>query len=382
MCNGTQDRKVAYVRTCRAGPGLAIALPAFGQSAESLIRIVIQNVGPSGDIVKRFEAQKQLVRLGTENRRLVVPLILAELEKPHGYDNTVLQQRIALIETLRDIGPPAEAAAPTLIAILEDQDRRLEWVHFAINMALAAIGTPEGEDARYAETLRKLDDWRSKASSKEVVDAVDWHDFLIRKQLRHHRLDEGLVEASVLPLLVLGQDAGSAAPTLVRAYGDSRIGAELRALIERTLAEMGVPNPAAASAALPPPPDPLEEVIADVRSDDAQITGFAIRELPSFAPGDRTVDVLIELLRNEKSLGAVANALAEIGQPAARALPDLLPHMIDPRHGANVIQAVEKIGGDDPAALAALRAVLADPTSPHRGLAASARCRRARPCRS
>ena len=74
---------------------------------------------------------------------LIVPLIVTELEKPHGYDNGVLQQRIALIEVLRDIAVPAEAAVPALTAILEDQDRRLEWVHFAIGGALLAIGTPE-----------------------------------------------------------------------------------------------------------------------------------------------------------------------------------------------------------------------------------------------
>jgi len=351
---------------------LIAAPPALGQSAENLIAIVIDNAGLSGDIVRRMEAQQHLVRQGKQSPVTVVPAIVMELEKPHGYDNDVLQQRIALIEVLRDIAVPAEAAVPTLTAILEDQDRRLEWVHFATGMALMAIGTPEAEEGRYAGDLRALEDWRNKASSADIAAAIEWHDFSIRQQLRGHRLAEKSIEASVLPLLVLGPDARSTAPTLLRAYADPRAGAELRSLLERTLAAMGVVDAAAASAALPPPPGLLEEIIADLHRDDDQIRSFAIVELVRSAPSEQAVDVLIELLREGKSLGAVANALREIGAPAARALTDLLPHMTHRRYGGNIVQAVEAFGVGEPSAIAALRAVLADPSSPHRGLAASA----------
>ncbi len=351
---------------------LIAAPPALGQSAETLIAIIIDNVGLSGDLVKRMEAQKHLVRRGKQNPALVVPLIITELEKPHGYANDVLQQRIALIEVLRDIAVPAEAAAPTLTAILEDQDRRLEWVHFAIGMALLAIGTPESEKARHAGDLRTIEDWRNKASPPDIAAAIEWHDFSIRQQLRRHRLAEKSVEASILPLLVLGPEARSAAPTLLRAYADPRTGVELRSLLESALAAMGIVDAAAASAALPPPPEPLEEIIADLHRDDDQIRSFAMTELVRSAPSEQAVDVLIELLRDGKSPGAVANALREIGEPAAQALPDLLPHMTHRRYGGNIGRAVEALGAGEPSAIAALRAVLADPLSPNRGLAASA----------
>ncbi len=351
---------------------LIAAAPALAQSAETLIATVIDNAGLSGDLVKRLEAQQHLVRRGKQNPALVVPSIVAELEKPHGYANPVLQQRIALIEILRDIAVPAEAAVPTLTAILEDQDRRLEWVHFAIGSALLAIGTPEAEKGRHAGDLRTIEDWRDKASPSDIAAAIDWHDFSIRQELRQHQFVEQLVEASVLPLLVLGSEARSAAPTLLRAYADPRTGAELRSLLEAALAAMGVVDAAVASAALPPPPEPLEEIIADLHRDDDQIRGFAITELVRSAPREQAVDVLIELLRDGKSPGAVANALREIGEPAARALPDLLPHMSHRRYGGNIVQAVEAFGVGEPSAIAALRAVLADPSSPNRGLAASA----------
>ena len=351
---------------------LIAASPALGQSAETLIATVIDNTGLSGDLVKRMEAHRRLVSRGKKSPDLVVPLIVTELEKPHRYDNGVLQQRIALIEVLRDIAVPAEAAVPALTAILEDQDRRLEWLHFAIGGALMAIGTPEADAVRHADDLRRLEDWRDKASSADIAAAVEWHDFSIRQQLRRHDLAEKLIEAAVLPLLVLGPEARRTAPTLLRAYADPRAGAELRSLLERTLAAMGVADTAAASAALAPPPGPLEEIIADLHRDNDQIRGFAITELVRAAPPERAVDVLIELLRDGKSPGAAANALREIGEPAARALPDLLPHMTDRRDGANIVQAVGALGVGQPSAVAALRAVLADPLSPNRGLAASA----------
>lgn len=351
---------------------LALTFPARGQSPESLIRTVIHNTGLSGNIAKRREAQKKLVRLGRLNSAAIVPLIVTELKKPHRYKNAVLQQRIALIETLRDIGVAAEAAVPALTAILEDQDRRLEWVHFSINMALDAIGTPSGADARYADTLRTLEDWKRTARPADIAAAIRWHDFSIRQNLRRHRLAEGVIEASVLPLLVLGPKARGASPTLLRAYADRRVGDDLRGVIEDALAAMGIDDAAKASAALPAPPDPLAEIIADAHVADDQISVFAIRELVRFAPDARAVDVLIGLLRDGRNPAAVANALMEIGPPAARALPDLLPHMGNRRDGANVIQAVGRLGADNPSAVAALRSVLADQRSPHRGGAAAA----------
>ncbi len=136
---------------------LALVGTALGEAPEDLIETLVANTGLEGDITQRFEARDALVARGKKNPGLVVPLIVAELEKPHGYDTDILQQKIALVETLRDIGVPAEAAVPSLQALLADQDSRLEWLHFAIGMALMAIGTPQAEEARYAAiTMLKL----------------------------------------------------------------------------------------------------------------------------------------------------------------------------------------------------------------------------------
>jgi HEAT repeat protein len=345
----------------------------LAQVPEDLIESLVANTGLEGNISERFTSQKELVRQGKENPGLVVPLIVEVLEQPHGYDNDILQQRIALIETLRDIGVPAEAAVPSLTALLEDQDRRLEWVHMSIGMALLAIGTPQAEEARYAATLRDLAAWRGRTSPADRAAAVRWHDFSIRQELRKHRIYESSIEASVLPLWVLGAEAESAQPTLLRAYGDPRAGLELKDLLRQVLADQGVADPAAASAALPPPPDALEEILADLEQGDQLTQSFAIDELVRTAPAAQAVTVLTDLLEQGRSPGAVANALRKIGPPAALpALAGLLPHIAHPRYGANIIQAVETLGAGDGAAAEALMAVLADPLSPQRGLAASA----------
>ncbi len=370
---GGSDRRVARAVLGALLFCLSATTPVLAQAPEELIETLVANTGLQGNIAKRFTSQEELVRQGRENPGLVVPLIVEELEKPHGYDNDILQQRIALIETLRDIGVPAEAAVPSLTALLEDQSRRLEWVHMAIGMALLAIGTPQAEEARNAAALRELEEWRGRSSPADRASAVRWHDFYIRQELRKHRISEATIESSVLPLWVLGGEAESSQPTLLRAYGDPRAGLELKDLLRQVLADQGVADPVAASAALPPPPDPLEEVLADLERGDRQILSFAIDELVRSAPEAQAVTVLTELLEEGRSPGAVANALRKIGPPAALpALASLLPHITDPRHGPNIIQAVETLGGRDSAAAEALMAILADPLSPQRGLAASA----------
>jgi HEAT repeat protein len=352
---------------------LSATASVLAQVPEDLIESLVANTGLDGNIGERFTAQKELVRQGKANPGLVVPLIVEELEQPHGYDNDILQQRIALIETLRDIGVPAEAAVPSLTALLEDQDRRLEWVHMSIGMALLAIGTPQAEEARHAATLRDLAAWRDRTNPADRASAVRWHDFSIRQELRKHRISESYIEASVLPLWVLGGEAESAQPTLLRAYGDPRAGLELKDLLRQVLADQGVADPVAASAALPPPPDALEEILADLEQGDQLILSFAIDELVRTAPEAQAVAVLTELLEQGRSPGAAANALRDIGPPAALpALTSLLPHTTHPRYGANIIQAVEALGAGDSAAAVALMAVLEDPHSPQRGLAASA----------
>ena len=65
---------------------------------------------------------------------------------------------------------------------------------------------------RYADDLRMLKNWRNRASPADIAAAIEWHDFSIRQQLRRHILAEELIEANVLPLLVIGPEARRAAP--------------------------------------------------------------------------------------------------------------------------------------------------------------------------
>jgi HEAT repeat protein len=350
------------------GPVTAARIPV-------LIKSLNENAGLSGDIVRRLEVQKKLAAYGQRDSRAVVPLIVRELDSLQGYNERAVARRIALIEVLRDIGPAAGAAVPVLTEIVSDQDRRNEWASFQAQAALTAIGTPAAEGAQRAAALRDLEDWLAASPPDEVEKALQQHDFFIRQELRRPRPNEEMIEASVLALLVAGPQAEAAAPTLLRAYNDERIGSELRGLLAKALAAVGIadlPAPAAQAAAAESGAtvDPLADIIADSRSEDSLISGSAMSELARLGPAEPVIDALIEALHANNNPGAAARVLGDFGPASARAIPDLLPYLEDRDAGPNAIQALGKIGNPDPGAIRALRRILSDPTSHLRGQAA------------
>lgn len=123
------------------GGRVSIAAPA------ELIEIVKAHVWPDNDVVTRMAAQRRLGQLGKETPNTVVPLLVRELETLKKRDKSTVHQRIALIETLRDMGPGAEAASNVLIEILQDEQEPNDWVKMAARMALERIGVTDGRTA-------------------------------------------------------------------------------------------------------------------------------------------------------------------------------------------------------------------------------------------
>ncbi len=353
-------------------PVITLASLPLGLSAKDLITIIINNSNnsPNVDIIKRMEAQKGLVQMCKQNDHIAIPLIIAELEKPHSYDNKILQQRIALIETLSQIGSAAEPAIETLINILDDKNQALSWTHFAIEIALGKIGVYDQKSEQ--RDLGRLNEWQNMASPEDIVRAVKEHSFFIRKELRIPEISEAIIEASVRVLMSIGKKAHEASPTLLRAYNDQRISNELHDLLRNAINVIGKDDIELASS--PEPPDIVEEIITDVREADDVTIAYAIKELIEFVPHERAVDELINFLKTGRMVDSVANGLQDIEKSeATRAISYLLPYISDRRCGANVIQALSKLGQKgDIDLIAALRKVLMDAKSPLHGQAAAA----------
>jgi HEAT repeat protein len=347
---------------------IAVAEPA------ELVEIVKRHVWPDHDIVTRLDAKKRLVVLGRQSPGAVVPLLVAQLSAPRLYGKTATHQRLALIETLRDIGPAAEAAVPVLIEVLRDPEEAYDSVKMIARMALGQIATAEAEAAL-------ADSWRQDAEQRvetarpgELEASARQSAFLIRQELRRAKPYDGSVAASLPQMKAAGEKAAVALPTLLRAYRDPRLGGQVRAQLAEAIRAMGVSDVAAAAADAPLPGeiDLLEDLIADVESPDDFIASMAIGELGKLGPSARALEVLIAALDRGRSPGAVANALGEFGASAAPAVPHLVPYLADRRVGANAIQAVGKIDRPEAGAVAELRRIARTGGEENRGMAAKA----------
>ncbi|MDH3473945.1 MAG: HEAT repeat domain-containing protein, partial [Rhodospirillales bacterium] len=339
-----------------------------------LVEIVKRHVWPDHDIVTRFEAQERLAELGRQSPGAVVPVLVAQLSAPRRYGKTATHQRLALIETLRDIGPAAEAAVPVLIEVLRDPEEAYDSVKMIARMALGQIGTAEAEAAI-------VDSWRQEAEQRaqttgaaELESSARQSAFLIRQELRRAEPYDDSVAAGLPQMKAAGRRAAVALPTLLRAYRDPRLGGQVRAQLAEAIRAMGVNDVAAAAADAPLPGeiDLLEDLIADVESPDDFIASLAIGELGKLGPSARALEVLIAALDQGRSPGAVANALGEFGGPAAPAVPHLVPYLADRRVGANAIQAVGTIGRPEAGAVTELRRIARTSGEENRGMAATA----------
>ncbi len=347
---------------------VAVAKPA------ELIEIIKRNVWPDTDIATRMAAQKRIEQLGKEAPDQVVPLIIRELETIKRHDKSTVQKRIALIETLRDIGPAAEAASNVLIEILQDADEPNEWVGMAARMALDRIGTADGQKALAEDSKSHAREFASKASDEELRRSAEHSAFLMRQELRRPRPHEGVLTAGLDNLTASGERAANTLPTLLRAYRDPRLSPGAKSKLARAITAMGMTEAQLADEAAQPPADidPFKDLMADVANPDDFINSLAMSELGKLGPSERAIDALIAALDKGHSPGAAANALGAFGPAADRAAPHLIPYLTSRKIGANAIQAVGKIGVKDAGVINELRRIVRSENSAHRGMAADA----------
>ncbi len=351
--------------------------PAAVQTADlpSLLQVLSENVGLTGNIVLSLETQKKMSELGKREPVSVVPVIARELKAPRISGRNVANYRIALMSVLEEMGPAAEAAVPVLTEIVQDQKERNDFVLLKARMALTAIGTPPARQTAKASDQKTVEQWFDKASPGQVAEAVAQHSYLMRRELRSPQMSEEVLEASVAALLPMGRQAAMAIPTLLRAWQDPRIGKQLRSLITLTLAAAGVTDVEAeskrAQRQTAAAPGVVDEIIADIRSNTALVSTMAMTELGAQGPSEKGLDALILALKEKKNPGQAALVLGGFGSAARRAVPSLLPYLSDQVACANVIQALGQIGVGDPEVVAGLRRVVADEKNPYRGLAAS-----------
>ncbi len=362
-----------------------LAVSAFAAPAQSseldaaspreLIEVLKANVYLTGNIVKRLEAQKRLVRLGKQDPQAVVPLILKELSPPRSYGKIAAHQRLALIEILRDLGPAAEAGVPRLVEILNDPKERYDSIKSQAAAALNRIGVQDAKAAARSHFTAIQKSYATKATKVEAGRSAAQSAFLIRQELRSREPSDKVIGASVASLRALGPRAAPALPTLLRAYNDPRLGSALHRTLAGAIRAAGgvadVESAARQAAAETGVPDILMEVIAETRNDDSFIRGLAMTELRRMGVSKPAIDAMIAALREGRNPGDAAQVLGYFGQGAEPALADISRYFDDARAGANAIQAVGKIGVKDPSIIAMLRRVLAQRRHRHRGQAAS-----------
>jgi HEAT repeat protein len=360
---------LALVLTC-AGPAAAQEEAETAGRVGALMERLKQNVGLRGSITWRLEAQEALIGLGLRDPGAVVPPIVAELRDTRRRGRRIRDYHTALIVVLQQIGEAAQDAVPVLTEIVQNSDPRNDWLRFAAQGALQAIGTPESEEASQGAADTTMADWLATASSEEVARAVRQNGYMIRKELRTPRLNEEMIEPAARNLLAIGHRAEAAAPDLLRAYGEPRVGAELRALLGRALGALGIDDPGASE--VPEAAGRLEAIVADSKDDDPFIRDLALQELERLGPGEAVVDALIDALRENRGAGTAAVVLGRLGPAAGRAAPHLLPYLQDPGAGANAIHALGQLRVRDQEIIDALTALLAEAGNPQRAMAAAA----------
>ena len=137
--------------------------PVSPNDVPELLQTLQENVGLSGNVVLALGTRERLAKLGRQDNKAVVPAIVEALEAPLGEGQRARDYRLALIGVLQDIGTAAEAAVPVLTEIVQDPDKRNEWLRFHAEAALRAINTPEAEAAAKAASARTMQKWRKDA---------------------------------------------------------------------------------------------------------------------------------------------------------------------------------------------------------------------------
>ncbi|NKB54371.1 MAG: hypothetical protein GKR97_19550 [Rhizobiaceae bacterium] len=349
------------------GTRVDVAAPA------ELIEIVKAHVWPDTDIVTRMAAQRRLQQLARETPETVVPLLVRELEMLKRRDKNTVHQRIALIETLRDIGPGAEVATNVLIEIVQDEKEPNDWLRMAARMALERIGVRDGRTALEKDSKSRAREFIGTARTEEIRRLAEQSAFFIRQELRRSQPNEGVLTAGLDHFVASGEIATDVLPTLVRAYLDPRLGASAKTNLAKAIFELGMTQAQLDAAAAKPAVDfdPFEDLLADVANPDDFINALAMLELGKLGPSQRAVAALIEALVEKRSPGSAANALGKFGNKASRAVPYLVRYLSDRRVGANAMQAIARIGTNDVIVINELRRIVRIEDAVHRGMAVS-----------
>jgi HEAT repeat protein len=351
----------------QTGAGRALA----GADVPALIDALLANADLSGDIVLGIAARERLAERGQLDPEAVVPAVMTALQGATDASQQDQQRRIALMGVLADIGPGAEEVVPLLRDIATDTNERNDFVRQQAAIALANIGTPDAEAARDVGNALTVEAWLAGADTEGMQQAAEEHAFLIRQELRSPQPTDAIIDASLDVLHAGGARTAAAAPTLLRAWADPRLGAATHDRIDSVLRALGTTQPALEAAQLAPI-DILDEIIADTRSPYPLVNSLSMMELGRLGPSPRAVAVLTEALRSGRNPGAAALELGQFGEAARPALPALVQYLDDDENRPNAIIAISRIGDPDGLAVPELRRIVARAGSRHRGLAASA----------
>jgi HEAT repeat protein len=301
--------KQAFLREGAAARMAGQALVLLGPHAASIIagmaELTREEKGPGP------HARQLLVRM----RAVAVPALMNRLQ-----DKNPLVQ-IQAADLLREIGPPAAAAIPALVALRND---KVVLVRRAAVRAVAHID-PE----RVGDALSVLTDSADLPSSIEALTAM-------------------------------GPLAASAVKPLLAGLGPKDVGkGERREAVVRALAQFG--------------PAAFGQLIEAVGDADEKIAGAAAEALAAWGdrPGKAAVTALRGALeRSHLERATIAQALGKFGPAAAEAIPDLKALLGDSRLRAEAAVALVRIDpAQAPAAVAALRERLRTPLPAEQRLA-------------
>ncbi len=125
---------------------IATANPDNGDNYNELLSTIKENAGTGEnglpkDVIALMKAKEELALLGQENPDIVVTEIIGNLGPPWTYNKRDWAYRIALVETLRDIGPAAKSALPLLKDIANDKNERNDHVKFQAESAIMAVSS-------------------------------------------------------------------------------------------------------------------------------------------------------------------------------------------------------------------------------------------------
>lgn len=305
------------VRRQLADADPAVVLPALHTLADLEEDAVPFLLEALQDPKSRFWAEVVIAEIGEEAAPAVEPLVAIATDG-------AVEERVQAILALAEIGRPALAAAPQLVAALESPDDSLQYV------AAYALGKLRAADADAAlEQAAASDDQFLATIASWARARINPEDAALRDKAIE-RLEAELVDE---------------APTLRQAAVDGLSG------LADSLDEAGRKKLASQFAALLVDPAPTVGLAA----------GGALIRL-----GADAVDALRGQLATPAVRSDAMEILAELGQAAKPALPEMIAGLgdEDPVYRSDAAMAIAAIGPEAVSAAPALEKILADESLP------------------